>query len=134
MLSIAASGCVPIGDCWPDVAVTVGLGGDAINSMADPVVVAAAVEIAAGDVAGTDSQAVPSGRAQLVPLGGGPITTSRTFTVRGYPYPAWYIAFFDTNRNQQLDVGEAFGVDAENPRPGTCEAYASTILIDRVRR
>ena len=124
-LALGSASCVPMGDCWPTVTPEIEFA-PVVSDRSLPIVVAGASRIYEQDVPGVDQQGVPIAPRGLIPFG-----SEKPFW--GNPYPTWYIAFLDTNGNNQLDPGELFGVDPKNPRPGTCDPYTVVIEIDSIR-
>ena len=137
MSAASLSGCLPIGDCWPTVTAHVTLDSKIDVPEAAQVILMHAHRFYDTDVTGTDSQDIPVGstiRSVGDPVGrivaGQPSTFKIQF--RGYPIPAWYYAVVDLNNNGDLDQGEPFGVDAQNPINTGCRPHKTTITIERI--
>jgi hypothetical protein len=133
-LGLLATAC-PFGDCWGDMSMTIRVadGIDLIDG--DGVMFVKVVRIRDGDVTGTTPDGLPSGPkaddavSQSVTLDEG--TRAGTISSMLDPYPSWFYAYIDLNRNLELDAGEPFGAYPENPLHAECEDYTGTIVIDR---
>lgn len=133
-------GC-PYGDCYSAVEITVKIDQGILFEPGDPICVVIASDIEGGGWQ-VDEQGVPSHGSHMVSM-----TMKTQQGVLQYhdisheepPYDTWIFAFIDTNGNEVLDDGEAFGIDPNNPielgcsdSGPCCEDYSGVVMIDQL--
>ena len=133
----ALCGCVPLGDCWPEVSANVTIEPRLPLRDDATLFIVTVTKVRNDDVTGTNEQGIPigndKGHAEPVARGGDPSGRSFRGAFRGMNTgPTWYYAFADLNGNRTLDPGEPFGVDPGNPHSVDCTLQHTSITLDRI--
>ena len=135
------SGC-PMGDCWGTADITLSVEKHFPVDSGVGIFVAEVSRIEDSDVTGTTPEGLPVGSRAAEPRLLNVRFDSATGTGSAQndmtdQYPTWYYAFVDLNHNRQLDSGEPFGTERNNPSKSSdglsCRSqhYQGTIVINR---
>lgn len=124
-------GCGP--DCYVEATVTVTID-PAVSVIAGRrLVINSVSEVEDGDVTGTDERGVPIGPAVDREEGAieSLVENVRTYEieVQTSPYPTWYYAFIDNDKDGKPGADEPLGIATGNPTDSGCESSATTIAI-----
>ncbi|XXX80664.1 hypothetical protein WMF30_18065 [Sorangium sp. So ce134] len=136
LFTTALTGCPMAADCFPNATVHVTLDSAVDAPPGTPLVIASVSQIYDSDITGTDERGLPVGRAMDQNVGGVgrtvdivPNERSYTATIGVDPYPTYYFAFVDLDRDGWPDPDEPLGVDPENPIDSGCDEPTRAITI-----
>jgi hypothetical protein len=124
-------GCGP--DCYVEATATITIDQAVTVTAGRRLVINSVSEVEDGDVTGADERGVPIGPAvdreegaveQLVEN-----VRNYTIEVQTSPYPTWYYAFIDNDKDGKPSVDEPLGVAKGNPTDSGCESTAISIAI-----
>ncbi|MCK6593416.1 MAG: hypothetical protein L6Q76_38145 [Polyangiaceae bacterium] len=131
LFAVALPGCGP--DCYVEATMTITI---------DPAVEVVAMRLLVihsvsnkeeGDVTGTDPRGVPLGPAADRETGSTmellANTRSYSIEVQTEPYPTYYYAFIDTNKDGKPGLDEPLGVAPGNPSDQGCDDSTIPIVI-----